>query len=60
MAYTPNRVAIEAEQRTSETVDVLIEVLLDEAELIWHWGDGRGGALLERIREAAAARGYPA
>jgi hypothetical protein len=34
-----------------------IEKAVDDAYLIWHWGDGRGGALIEAFMRVLEQRG---
>ena len=47
-------------QLESEAIDRLdqwLEAFGDDLHLYWHWGDGEGGYLLERIRNVVVSKG---
>lgn len=49
--------AIEEERRAVAAVDLLIEELAKAVVPIWHWGDGYGGEIKERLRYAIEEQG---
>ncbi len=49
--------AIEAEERATNRLKELAEQMVDECRILWKYGDGHGGDILETVRQAFHRRG---